>query len=238
VICQIYSATSPSEALALVDAGVDFVGIFPVDTADYSGRCPESIGSEVSHEVADLILGAIGKRATKVILSLSNDGDEILATAARFRPDVLHVCGRAFEADATFRKNLRRLVPETKIMHAVEVSDQSNAQESVEKVLRLQEVADVLLLDSGSLEAIGATGVPHDWDVSRRIVDQSRVPVLLAGGLNPGNVGDAIRIVRPWGVESYTGTNRFSDDGSHSKDIDLVRSFCAEAKKAGEACGV
>ena len=77
MICQVYSATSPEEAVELVDAGVNFVGIFPVDTPQYSGVFAGSVGSEVSHETADLIFEAIEGRATKVVLSLSNDAEEI-----------------------------------------------------------------------------------------------------------------------------------------------------------------
>jgi phosphoribosylanthranilate isomerase len=234
VICQVYSATSPEEAVGLVDAGVDFVGVFPVDTPEYSGVCAVSIGSEVSPETADLIFDAIEGRATKVVLSLSNDAGEILTAAERFRPDVLHVCGRAFEADANFRKELKRLTGQTRLMHAVEVGDRSSAGLSMAAAERLQGVADILILDTGSTEAIGATGLPHDWDISRRIVELSRIPVVLAGGLHPGNVADAVRAVRPFGVDSFTGTNHYREDGSHSKDMALVRAFCKAAKSAAE----
>src|ERR1700692_2643445 len=67
---------------------------------------------------------------------------------------------------------------------------------------------------------IGALGILHDWSISRRIVELVRTPVILAGGLGPDNVADAIRSVRPAGVDSKTKTDR---DGSHKKDLDRVR---------------
>ena len=70
-------------------------------------------------------------------------------------------------------------------------------------------LADALLLDSGrpalTVAELGGTGRPHDWTVSRRIVQASPVPVWLAGGLTPGNVGEAIEQVNPFGVDLCTG---------------------------------
>jgi phosphoribosylanthranilate isomerase len=77
--------------------------------------------------------------------------------------------------------------------------------------------------------AHGALGVTHDWSISRRIVDLVRVPVVLAGGLGPDNVAEAIRAVRPAGVDSKTRTDR---DGSHTKDLERVRRFHEAARAA------
>jgi phosphoribosylanthranilate isomerase len=55
------------------------------------------------------------------------------------------------------------------------------------------------------VKLLGGTGRIHDWAVSRRVVEAVREPVFLAGGLNPGNVGDAIRSVRPFGVDVCSG---------------------------------
>src|SRR5437773_7973042 len=85
-------------------------------------------------------------------------------------------------------------------------------------------IADFLLLDSHreADRQIGALGITHDWRISRRIVELVKMPVILAGGLGPDNVADAIRAVRPAGVDSKTKTDR---DGSHQKDLDRVRGF-------------
>jgi len=105
---------------------------------------------------------------------------------------------------------------------------------SLSKLTEDVERADFLLLDShrASDRQIGALGVTHDWRISRRIVARVRVPVILAGGLGPDNVADAIRAVRPAGVDSKTKTDR---DGSHVKDLDCVRRFHAAAKAATAA---
>jgi len=95
-------------------------------------------------------------------------------------------------------------------------------------------IADMLLLDShgpGDIQ-IGALGVIHSWEIDRKIVESVRIPVIIAGGLGPDNVIDAIREVQPTGVDSKTKTDK--DDGSHMKDLQKVRRFVARAKSRQE----
>ncbi len=65
------------------------------------------------------------------------------------------------------------------------------------------------LLDSGRPSAatpeLGGTGRTHDWSISAKFVARSRKPVFLAGGLGPDNVREAIKVVRPYGVDSCSG---------------------------------
>jgi phosphoribosylanthranilate isomerase len=98
-------------------------------------------------------------------------------------------------------------------------------------------VADFLILDSVSqdIDGVGAAGVVHDWNVSAAIVEAVDVPVILAGGLSPANVADAVAIVRPWGVDSLTHTNAVFDDGSFRKDPGLVKDFVS-GTLGGETC--
>jgi phosphoribosylanthranilate isomerase len=230
MICQIYSATSPAEALALVDAGVDYVGIYPVLAADYRGYFPgdATVGSEVSYDTALEIVDVLGDRATTVMLSLSDDPQETLSTVRALTPSVVQISGRTFRADARFRDAVRDAHAGTQLLHVVEVVD----WESVKEAERLQGVADMLILDTGSASAIGASGRIHDWNVSRRIVEMSTIPVILAGGLDDKNVADAVRTVRPAGVDSFSLTNRYLPNGTFVKDIAKVRAFCDHARKA------
>jgi phosphoribosylanthranilate isomerase len=76
--------------------------------------------------------------------------------------------------------------------------------------------------------ASGATGKTHDWRVSRRVVGQSPRPVILAGGLTPANVRDAILAVRPAGVDAHTGL----EDASGRKSGEKVKKFVGGAREA------
>jgi phosphoribosylanthranilate isomerase len=94
---------------------------------------------------------------------------------------------------------------------------------------------DALLLDSldPGTGRIGATGITHDWSISARIVRTSLVPVILAGGLNPRNVAQAIYTVRPHGVDAHTGVENL--DGSRS--FEKIRMFATAALDALESIG-
>jgi len=83
-----------------------------------------------------------------------------------------------------------------------------------------------VLLDAFDVSARGGTGKTVDWTVARKTVETARVPVLLAGGLTPENVAEAVRIVRPYGVDVSGGVEK--EPGR--KDHDKLRRFIREAK--------
>ena len=84
--------------------------------------------------------------------------------------------------------------------------------ESVAEASVCAHLVDALLLDSGrpgaAVKQLGGTGRVHDWTHSREIVMAVDRPVFLAGGLRPENVAEAIRQVRPFGVDLCTGVRR------------------------------
>lgn len=81
--------------------------------------------------------------------------------------------------------------------------------------------------------ACGATGRTHDWQISRRLVRHLPRPIILAGGLTPDNVAEAIHAVCPAGVDVHTGV----EDRLGGKSRDRVRAFVREAKTAFDRKG-
>lgn len=116
-------------------------------------------------------------------------------------------------------RSLRLEFPAVRIVQVIHIRGEA----SVEHALAAAPHVDALLLDSGNpLEReLGGTGRIHDWAVSRRIVERASVPVFLAGGLNPTNVGEAIRTVRPFGIDLCSGV-RSNGALSVRKLTDLV----------------
>ena len=100
---------------------------------------------------------------------------------------------------------LRAALPGIKIVQVIHVRDEN----AVGEARQVSPQVDALLLDSGNpslaTKELGGTGRAHDWAVSRRIRDAVQVPVYLAGGLNPLNVGKAIGQVQPFGVDVCSG---------------------------------
>jgi phosphoribosylanthranilate isomerase len=100
---------------------------------------------------------------------------------------------------------LRRRRPGTRLVQVIHVHAESSLADAVAAAPHV----DAILLDSGNqalpVKELGGTGRVHDWAVSRRIVEAVAVPVFLAGGLRPDNVAEAIRVVRPFGVDVCSG---------------------------------
>jgi len=217
MIVQIYSMTSVADAVATARAGADLVGVVVAEP----GVVPEAIDERLARE----IIGSIRPWARGVALSLSADPEEICAIVDAVRPDILHLAARALSPEDSGW--LRRRIAPVQVMRAIPV----RGGEAVAEADAHQEVADYLIVDSGAigLPFTGSTGETHDWSISRQIVERSRIPVILAGGLSPHNVESAIAQVRPWGVDSFTHTDRSGSRGI--KDMVRVRAFIAASHR-------
>jgi phosphoribosylanthranilate isomerase len=206
------------DAVAPAGAGADLVGVVVAEP----GVVAEAIGADAARE----ILAAIRPRARGVALSLSDDRDEICAMVDAVRPDVLHVVAREIEPEDCAW--IRQRIAPVMLLRAIAV----RAGETLTEADAHQECLDYLMLDSGAKGPpyAGATGETHDWSTSKTVVERSRIPVILAGGLSADNVADAIAAVRPWGVDSFTHTDVPGKRGK--KDPARVRAFIAAAHRA------
>lgn len=102
-------------------------------------------------------------------------------------------------------KQLRAGLPGIKLVQVIHVVD----QDSVTEARAAAPFVDAILLDSGNqklpVKELGGTGRTHDWRLSREIVETAGRPVFLAGGLNAGNIADAVASVQPYGLDLCSG---------------------------------
>lgn len=186
---KICCIASVEEARMAVSAGADALGLV--------AEMPSGPGPIVDDLAAE-IAATIPPPVAPFLLTSREDGAAIaghaLAVGVHAVQIVRHVDRREHGA-------IRRTDPRLKIIQVVHVED----ERAVEIARGYAETADALLLDSGrpgaAVAELGGTGRAHDWSVSRRIVEAVDRPVFLAGGLNPANVAEAIRQVRPFGVD-------------------------------------
>ena len=75
--------------------------------------------------------------------------------------------------------------------------------------IEISKHVDIILLDSGNpnlnIKELGGTGRVHNWEISKKIVENVQIPVFLAGGLNPENAFKAIQEVNPYGLDLCSG---------------------------------
>jgi phosphoribosylanthranilate isomerase len=132
-------------------------------------------------------------------------------------------------------------------MRSVPVPAQGIAPDfpSQEIIRALELVSNLFLIDTWLGQEpvegyVGITGQPVDWEMAKRVVAKSRIPVILAGGLSPENVYDALIKVQPAGADSCTQTNlkEHSDQPIRfKKDFKRVAQFIAEVRRAEEDKG-
>lgn len=207
---KICGITRPEDRDAAVTAGADAVGIIsgvPVDT-------PREVDSETA---VDLVAG-VAPLVTSVLVTMGEAVQPLARRVETVRPDAVQVHDGLTPTELGA---LRRRV-DAKVIAVVEAE--------AGDVEAYAETADALLVDSVDAEGGGGTGETHDWERTREIVASLSVPVVLAGGLTPENVTEAVETVDPFAVDVASGVA--SGDGS--KNHDAVRQFVTRATRAGE----
>jgi phosphoribosylanthranilate isomerase len=231
MIVQIYSLTHADDVHALVELGVDHIGLAPAG---------QGVPAEVKPEEARDWIAALPPFVLGSALTVLSDLDEIATMTSIVNPDILHLCPETYAISPEDQQRLRSRLPEgMRIMKAIEVGGPETDAEALKAAELFAPMSDFLLLDSAApdVPGIGAAGTVHDWDISARIVERvgGTVPVILAGGLDPDNVAASIRHVRPAGVDSFSRTNLTQ---SRRKDLDLVGRFVQEARRAAAELGL
>lgn len=193
---------------------------------------------QLTCEQAKEIFEGVQSDAVRIGLTVAGDIDEITDNLKEAFPDVLHLSGDIEDISPAQVAELRRRFPGLKIMQAIPVL--AGVPLENQKVLKYVEdyaaVSDFFLIDTKTPAStdIGATGLEHDRQIDKAIIESTSVPCIIAGGLHAGNVAEAIHITRPFGVDSFSLTNY--DDGradtDRCKDPAKVEAFIKAARDA------
>ncbi len=216
-IIQIAGILDEAEARMLVESGVRRLG-FPIGLDVHREDLPE--------EEAAAVIQALGLGPRAWLITYLDDPQSIATLCESLGCAGVQLHGLISEGRVA---ELGALRPGLRLIKSLIVRD-GNLAELEARVAAFAPHVDGFITDTFDpvSGASGATGKTHDWEVSRRLVELSPRPVILAGGLTPENVARAIRSVRPAGVDAHTGVE--GRDGR--KDPDRVRAFVA---RAGEA---
>jgi phosphoribosylanthranilate isomerase len=192
-----------------LDAGADMVGFvfFPPS--------PRHLTLEVGRDLGRLVEG----RALKVALTVDADDATLAGIMEALQPDLLQLHGRE-SAGRVHDIKQKYGVPVMKVL-AIETSA------DLAGLAEYREVADRILFDARApSEATrpGGLGAAFDWHILEKV--ELRVPFMLSGGLNAGNVAEAVRITRAGGVDVSSGVER--EIGR--KDPDMIRAFIRAAR--------
>lgn len=247
MIVQVYEIQEPHEAEKMISLGVDHVGSVLTEAGG-------------SRQVKETIRLVTESRAKSSLLPLFADMDQISAVLDECRPDIVHFCQGIFGEAEDWATRCGRLIsmqatvkerfPKIAVMRSIPVPPPGPADHLpiTEVAGHFELLTDYFLIDTLLMEGdaiagqpesgyVGITGKTCDWRVAAQLVQQSNIPVILAGGLSPDNVYDAVHAVRPAGVDSCTLTNAVDETGAFvrfQKDPDKVDRFVRQARLAGQ----
>lgn len=212
---QIAGVSSLDEARELERLGADALG--------FTLRLPTGIHDGLTEAKARSIVSALPPFIDSVVISYVDNARDAVELCRYVGCTTLQLHGDFAVADIEL---VRAGLPHLKIIRSVHVT----GPEAVAKARFVERRVDALILDTYDPESgrHGATGKTHDWSISRQIVAVCRVPVILAGGLTPENVHQAIASVQPWAVDVHTGVEGV--DGT--RDLMKMAAFIRAAKSA------
>jgi len=214
---KICGTTNLEDALAAVDAGADALGFV---FAESPRRVEPSVAAQITRSLpvsverigvfVDEAAGRIEEIVAEAgLTAVQLHGDESLDLAAKLAADL----------DAT---RISRVIPVLPVRRILEMAARGGV------VVALSRGIDTVLIDSAAEGKRGGSGQAWDWEAGKFLLSIFRdsVRIIVAGGLTPANVADAIRTLRPWGVDVSSGVERVPG----KKDIEKVRAFVKAAK--------
>ena len=213
---KICGLTSREDLRVAVEAGADAVGLL-VDVPVDSPR-------EIDPQRAVELVAAAPPFVTTVLVTMPDSPERAVELTRAVEPDAVQIHGELGIGDIAYLT----ASADAQVLKVVDAAEPETAR-------RYDDVADALLVDSVDDEGAGGTGRTHDWDRTTELAADLDSPVVLAGGLTPDNVADAVRSVEPFAVDVASGVEWSDDETSSSrgrKDPDAVTDFVANAKRA------
>jgi phosphoribosylanthranilate isomerase len=256
IIVQLYEIQEPREAEWLIELGVDHIGSVILS--------PDVWKSPVLRDVVRLVRQSPAK---SILIPLIPRPDDILRALDYYQPDFAHFCeliplapGESVRREELCAELIRiqelvkKEFPPLGIIRSIPVPEPGVAEPAPARAAilavaqALAPYSDYFMTDTlrGFEEGavvqpvagyVGITGEVCDWELARALVEASPLPVILAGGISPENVFEAIGRVRPAGVDSCTRTNARDALGKpvrFRKDRERVRRLLEEVRRAEE----
>ena len=204
---KICGLTRQEDLDASVQAGADAVG-FVVGTP--------SSPRNLELETAEKLLRRTPSSVESVLVVVADCADQVANACVQLKPNAVQIHGDN-PIDASL---LRQRLPNLTLIRAVN----ANSNNALSDALAASETFDAVHLDSHANGQYGGTGLVHDWTLSKSIKTAIHPKkMILAGGLTPDNVADAVQTVQPYAVDVSSGVELQPGIKSHKKIIEFVR---------------
>ncbi len=202
---KICGITRRKDLDAAAAAGADAVG-FVVGVASSSRN--------LSLNDAEKLIRQVPPFLKSILVTVPKSLNELVKTCEKLNPDAVQI------HEENPLGTAREKLPNMLLIGAVKV----NTQDTVDNATKVAKKFDAILLDSFAHGKYGGTGITHDWELSNRIRQVIHPkPLILAGGLNPGNVAEAVRIVEPYAVDVSSGVEKQPGIKDYRKMFEFVK---------------
>jgi phosphoribosylanthranilate isomerase len=203
---KICGITRKEDLEAAAAAGADAVG-FVVGVA--------SSPRNIALEKAEKLIRQVPPFVKSVLVTVPKSIDEF-EKYEKLNPDAIQIHGENLHAAASVRLK----IPNTLLIGAVN----ANLANALNVVSTTAKIFDAVLLDSFADGRYGGTGIVHDWELSKRVKQVIHPkPLILAGGLNPENVAEAVRTVQPYAVDVSSGVERQPGIKDYQKIVEFIK---------------
>jgi len=245
MIAQIYEIQTQREAETCIELGVDHLG--SILASNTAWRQPT---------LKDVMRATAGSAAKNSLIPPFNEPEVLYNVLDYYKPHYIHFCESLVHADRTLmdmdrlaaiQSGIKERFPEIGIIRSIPIPPERLSHDfpTLAIAATLEPVSDFFLTDTWLGKEpvdghIGITGRPQDWALAADLIDNSGIPVILAGGLSPENVYDATLKTLPAGADSCTLTNAPDADGRpvrFNKDFSRVRKFVKEIRRAEKTVG-
>ncbi|QAU12329.1 phosphoribosylanthranilate isomerase [Halorubrum sp. BOL3-1] len=208
---KICGITEAADLRAAVEAGADAVGVITEVPVDSPRQVDPAKAAELLADVPPFV--------TATLVAMPESAERAVELARTVAPDAVQLHGE------WTAEELRYVRAETgrSVLLAVDADEPGRAEE-------LDGAVDAFVVDSTDDSGAGGTGETHDWQATGELAARLTTPVVLAGGLTPDTVAEAVRVADPFAVDVASGVE--IEDGR--KDHNAVARFVANAGREME----
>jgi len=221
---------------------IELADLYGADAVGFITEVPVESPRKLDSDTAASLVSEVPKGLNSVLVIMPENSGRALELIEKVSPDIVQIHSMLSlselemikeKADIPIIKTLSIPAQEKtsgeKTEKAEKAENTAFISELIEQVSLLEEAAvvDSILLDTGKSGKSGGTGCVHDWTLSQKIAEETRLPIILAGGLKPENVQEAIRIVFPYAVDTASGV-----EACGKKDALKIKRFIEEVRCA------
>lgn len=198
------------------------------DAVGFITEVPVHTPRKIDSDTASRLIGRVPPFVDSVLVIMPADARQALELIRKGRPDAIQIHNDLGARDIGMIRdgldgNRQRIIKTLTVPAGAGRAARSLIAQIEE--LESSGLIDAVLLDSAKAGMSGGTGLTHDWSVSREIVENTEIPIILAGGLRPENVRSAVEEVRPFAVDTASGV-----ETEGKKDPAKVSRFIKEAR--------